>query len=95
MTSAVFWRYWWPRWRVKVDGETLVNQRADPNKDVRHARPVQCGGDYHKAACVSVIVHLRLFRFVSWIEGKGWNEDGDIIRPSYKTHATHFIPLTH
>ena len=53
------------------------------------------GGGYYRAARVSVIVHLRLLRLVSWIEEKGWNEDRDIIRSRYKTHATHFVPLTH
>ena len=57
---------------VRRHRDVDVNQHADPNEDVRHARPVQCGGDYHRAARVSVIVHLRLLRFVSWIEGKGW-----------------------
>ena len=39
---------------------TIVNQRADSNKDVYHARPVQCDSNYHGAACGSAIVVFML-----------------------------------
>ena len=44
------------RWK-----DTVVNQRADSNKDVRHARPMQCDGNYHGAAHMSVIVHVVIY----------------------------------
>jgi len=37
------------------------NQRVDPNKDVRHARPVQCDGNYHGAAHRFAIVRAVIY----------------------------------
>ena len=38
-----------------------MNQRADLNKDVRHARLVQCDGNYHGAARGSDMVLALIY----------------------------------
>ena len=38
------------------------NQCADPNEEVCYACPVQCDGNYHRAALRSAIVHAVIYR---------------------------------
>ena len=55
-----------------------MNQHADPNKDVRHARPIQRDCKYHGAARGSAIMHVVSYHSgdpYRWLPERGAGPD--------------------